>query len=155
MQDPLVNLDIDMVIDDARDNNDEPNINVAAAQEHIPEVERAIQVIKERYMSLWHKMAYKSMPIVMIQEAVITIVKLLNAFPPKGGLSTEYSPRIIMGMRPIDYKKHCKITFGSYCQASNENQPTNMLNPRTIGGTYLSALESAQVGQRLLDLATA
>ena len=28
MQDPLANLDIDMVIDDARDSVDEPNINV-------------------------------------------------------------------------------------------------------------------------------
>ena len=83
------------------------------------------------------------MPIIMIQEATMNIVKWLNAFPPKGGLSTEYSPRIILGMSPIEYNKHCKFTFGSYCQASNENQPTNTPNLRTIGGIYLSALDTA------------
>ena len=108
-----------MVIDDTRNSADDPNINVATAEEHVPEIERMIRVIKERYRSLWHRMPYKAMPINMIQEAAITIVKWLNAFPPKGGLSTKYSPRIIMGMRPIGYTKHCKFTFGSYCHASN------------------------------------
>ena len=41
-----------MVIEDERDNVGDPNINVAAAQEHIPEIERMIRVIKERYRSL-------------------------------------------------------------------------------------------------------
>ena len=75
MQDSVANLDVDMVIDDARNSADDPNINVAIAQEHVPEVERMIRVIKERYRSLWHRMPYKAMPIVMIQEAAVTIVK--------------------------------------------------------------------------------
>ena len=66
MQDPLANLDVDMVIEDERDSIDDPNINVAATQEHVPEIERMIRVIKERYRSLWHRMPYKMMSIIMI-----------------------------------------------------------------------------------------
>jgi len=78
----------------------------------------------------------------------------LNAFPPKSGISKEYSPRIIMGKRPIDYNKHCKISFGSYVQASNENVPTNTMKPRTIGAIYLQPTDNVQGGHQLLNLST-
>ena len=58
-------------------------------------------------------------------------------------------------MSPIEYTKHCRFTFGSYCQALNENQPTNTPSPRTIGGIFLSVLDTAQGGHKLLNLATA
>ena len=155
LRDPMMNLDIEMVIDDNRNEIPDPEVNIMAAQEHVSDIERVIRVIKERYQSLWHRLPYKAIPLVMIQEAANLVVRWLNAFPPKGGISKEYSPRIIMGQRPLDYDKHCKYAFGSYCQASQENVPTNTPNPRTIGAIYLSALDNVQGGHRLLSLSTA
>ena len=71
-------------------------VNLTAAQEHQPEIERAIRVIKETYQVLWHRLSYKVMPRIMIKIGVMEMVRWLNAFPPKGGVSTEYSPRTIM-----------------------------------------------------------
>ena len=78
----------------------------------------------------------------MIKIGVMEMVRWLNAFHPTGGVSTEYSPRTIMTGHPIHYNRHCKITFGSYCQAGQQNTPTNTTNLRTIRGIYLRALEN-------------
>jgi len=151
MKNEMDTLDIE-VIPEARM---APDTNVMAAKEHVSEIERTIRVIKERYRSLWHRLPYKTMPKLMIEEAAVNVVKWLNAFPPKGGISMEYSPRIILGQRPIDYNKHCRYGFGSYCQATHEVQPTNTPKPRTIGCIYLSPTDNIQGGHRLLNLSTA
>lgn len=91
----------------------------------------------------------------MIVAGVENIVKWLNAFPPSGGISLDYSPHIILGQHPLDYNKHCKIAFGSYVQVSQDNLPTNTMKPRTIGGIYLSPTDNVQGGHKVLDLATA
>ena len=90
----------------------------------------------------------------LIQEAAKHIVKWLNAFPPKGGISTEYSPRIIMGYTPIDYNKHCKLSFGRYCQVVHQSDPTNTPKPRTIGAIYLGPTDNIQGGHKVMNLAT-
>jgi hypothetical protein len=41
----------------------------------------------------------------------------LNFFPPTGGISPYYSPRMIMHQQTLDYEKHCSIPFGTYIQA--------------------------------------
>ena len=152
MTDVINNLDVDVILEDSQATND-VNINVMAAQEHVSDVERCIRVIKERYRCLWHRLPYKAMPKVMIQEAAKHVVKWSNAFPPKGGISTEYSPIIIMGYTPIDYNKHCKLSFGSYCQ-KHQSDPTNTPKPRTIGSIYLGPTENVQGGHKVMNLAT-
>ena len=67
-----------------------------AAQQHVPEVERIIRVIKERYRAMYHCLPYKAIPSIMIKAAAKRAVKWLNIFPPKGGVSKYYSPRAIV-----------------------------------------------------------
>ena len=74
-----------------------------------------------------------------------------NFFPPKGGVSPYYSPRMILHQKSLDYKKHCSIPFGSYVQAHNETEPRNVQFPRTIYHRYT---DNEQGGHTLLDLRT-
>ena len=90
----------------------------------------------------------------MIKVGVMEMVRWLNTFPPKGGVSTEYSLWTIMMGQPIDYNRHCKMTFGSYCQASQQNTPTNTINPQTVEGIHLRALENIQGVYELMNLLT-
>ncbi len=93
-------------------------------------------------------------PKIMIIRGASEVAKWLNTFPPSGGISTTYSPRAIIIGRPVDYDKHCKIRFGSYVQASTENQPTNTPKERTIDGIHLRTLDNIQGGYEVLNLKT-
>ena len=55
----------------------------------------------------------------------------VNVFPPKGGVSTINPRSLITGIK-FDYTKHCQLSFRSYAQVHEENQPTNTQQPQTI-----------------------
>ena len=127
-------------------------LNCCTAQEHVPQIERSIRVIKERYRTMVHRLPFNAMPRVMIVHGVMECVKWLNAFPPKAGVSEFYSPQVIVTGKAIDYNKHCATAFGSYVQALHETNPTNTTAPRTIGCIYLRSLKND--GFELLNLST-
>ena len=74
---------------------------IVPAQTHVPEVERFIRVIKERFRALYHHLPYSTMPGVMVDKAVTHLTKWLNCFPVKGGMSPYYSPRTILLKRVL------------------------------------------------------
>jgi hypothetical protein len=76
--------------------------------------------------------------------------KKLIFFPPKGGVSAYYSPRMILHQKSLDYKK--TIPFGSYVQAHTEPEPRNTQLPRTLDFIYLRYTDNVQGGHTLLDL---
>ena len=88
----------------------------------------------------------------MVQYGAFECVWWLNTFAPKRGVSTQYSPRVIMAGKALDYDKHCTTGFGSYVQAFQENTPTNTTAQPTIGCIYLRLIESG--GYELLNLMT-
>ena len=88
----------------------------------------------------------------MIIQLVIDVVKKLNFFPVKGGVSKYHSPCAMLQQSQIDYKKHCMIGFGSYVQAVHHPDPTNNETACTIDGIYLGFVDSLQGGHMILDL---
>ena len=56
---------------------------------------------------------------------VLNCVKMLNYFPPKGGVSDAISPKTIMSGKQLDYKKHLTLKIGQYCQVHEEENPRN------------------------------
>ena len=78
-------------------------VNHTAAQEHQPDVERTIRTIKERYRAMYHRFPFKMWPTLMVICGATEAVKWLNAFPPQGGISAQYSPRAIILGRSIEY----------------------------------------------------
>jgi hypothetical protein len=130
------------------------SINYANPQEHVPEIERSIRVIKERFRATFHRLPFTKIPRIMVQILAMECAKKLNFFPPKGGLSKYYSPRMILHQQNLDFKKHCSIPFGSYVQAHTEPDPTNTQFPRTIDCIYLRYVDSHQGGHEIMDLQT-
>ena len=87
----------------------------------------------------------------MIKILAMESTKKLNFFPPKGGVSKYYSPRMILHQENLDYTKHCAYPFGTYVQAHTENNPTNKQEPRTLDCLYMRYVDG---GHELMDLRT-
>ena len=141
------------IMDDIKDDLD-IDMNYANAQEHVPEAERNNRVIKERIRSVYHRLPFQAIPKIMLKILAMECTNKLNFFPPKGGISKFYSPRMILTGNVLDYNKHCSTPFGTFVQAHNENNPTNTMAPRALDCIYLRPVYSQQGGHELLDLAT-
>jgi len=102
-------------------------INTTAAREHIPEVERKIRLIKEQGRGILNTLPFKKMPRLMLIELIYHVVLWLNAFPAKSGVSETLSPRKIVYRHKLDFAKHCKLPFGTYCEVHDEPTPTNTM----------------------------
>jgi len=129
-------------------------MNYANPDEHVPEIERSIRVIKERFRTAYHRLPYKMIPKTMIKHLAMKVTSDLNLFPVKGGVSDFYSPNVILSRKNLDYKKHCMYKFGSYVQASQVHNPRNSNRPRTIDGIYLRPTKTIQGGHEIMDLTT-
>ena len=53
-------------------------------------------------------------------ELVYFVVFWLNAFPVGASVSRNYSPWELVLRLKADYKKHCRVLFGSYCEVHDE-----------------------------------
>jgi hypothetical protein len=73
-----------------------PIVNLASANEHVPEIKRRIRVVKERCGATRHSLPYERIPKLMTIHIVLNVVKLLTFFPTKGGVSDTLSPNTIM-----------------------------------------------------------
>ena len=63
--------------------------------------------------------------------------KMLNLFPPKGGVLAILSPRTIMSGKTLDCKKHLALRIRQCCQVHQEDAPHNSQLPRTKGAAAL------------------
>jgi hypothetical protein len=107
--------------------------NTTAAKEHMPEVERKIRLIKEWGRGILNTLLFKNMPRLMLIDLVYYHVVLwLNAFPAKSGVSETLSPGKIVYRHKLNFTKHCKSPFGTYCKVHDDPAPTNtMVTPST------------------------
>jgi len=128
-----------------------PTLNLTSANEHEPFIERRIRVIKERVRSVRHSLPFTSVPVKMLTHMVFFVVKMLNHFPVKGGVSALYSPKTILSGQTLNYKQ-CALPFGTYCQVHEEDGPRNSLVARTQGAISLGPSSNRQGGQLFLSL---
>ena len=119
-------------------------LNTTEARDNVPEVQRQIQVIKERMRSHHANLPFPSFTRRMTIELAKHVVIFLNAFPPKSGLSKTYSPRKIITGKTLDWKKSCKLHFGDYAQIHEDRNVTNTLEERTTGSICLGSTGNLQ-----------
>ena len=127
-------------------------MNYTNAGDHVPEAERNNRTLKEGIRTMYHRLPYKAIPRVMIRKLAMETARHLNIFPAKGGISSYYSPNILLRGQALDYTKHCVIPFGAYVQANHETLQTNSNAPRTLDGIYLRPVLSIQGGHEIMDL---
>ena len=107
------------------------SLNTTGAHDHVPAVERQIQVIKELMQVHHTNLPLPSFTRQRTIELANHVVMFLNAFPPKSGLTKTYSPRTIMTGKYLDWKKTCKLHLGSYIQVYAHKNVTNTIEERT------------------------
>ncbi len=129
-------------------------VNTTAAKEHVPEVERRIRLIKERGRGILNTLPFKKMPQIMLIELIYHVVLWLNAFPTKSRVSETLSPREIVMQHKLNFTKHCKAQFGSYCEAHDEPVPMNTMVSRSTPAIVLGPTGNLQGTYKLFSLKT-
>ena len=100
-----------------------PLVNLASPDEHVPEIEWRIQVVKERSRAARHSLPFQRITKLLMIHIVLNAVKMLNFFSTKGGISNTLSPKTIMFGETLDYKKHLSLQVGQYFQVCKEDTP--------------------------------
>ena len=75
-------------------------LHICGRDEHIPQIERSIRTVKERGRSTCHAVPYKKYTKLMTKSLIKGVVRQLNAFPSKTGISQTLSPAAIVEGRP-------------------------------------------------------
>ena len=60
-------------------------------------------------------------------ELVYFVILWLNAFLVKLGISQTISLQELLMRWRLDYKKHCRVQPGTYCEVHDEPVPTNTM----------------------------
>jgi hypothetical protein len=130
-----------------------PNIilNTTAAQEHVVELKRKIQVVKERARSTISILSYKELPKLVIIMLMHFCVMWMNSFPVKSGISEKWSPREIVSRHKLDAKMHCKVPFEAYCEVHVDPDIINTMEPRTRWGICLRLSGNMQGSYKFLS----
>ena len=64
-----------------------PLVNLAAANEYVPDIEKQIRVMKEQGRATCHGLLFQRITKLLTTHIVLNTVKMLNFFPKKGGIS--------------------------------------------------------------------
>ncbi len=145
---------IDMEFEKLRDKLPNITLNTTAAQEHVGEIKRKIQVVKERARSTTSILPYKLLPKLVIIELMHFCIMWMNSFPVKLGISDKWSPREIVLRHKLDAKLHCKVPFGAYCEVHVNPDIMNTMVPRTKWGICLGPTGNMQRSYKFWSLST-
>ena len=105
-------------------------LQVCAKGKHVPRIERDVRTVKEFCRSTWYAIPYPKYTILMVISLVQNMVKWLNAFPSKGGISEEMNPEtIVTGASKPDFHRK-RIHFGGYSMVYTGTE--NNMNSRTV-----------------------
>ncbi len=122
-----------------------------AAREHVPEVERSIRTVKERFRCICAAMPYTRIPKLMMDNAVASATEWLNTFATNNGVSSTLSPNNIVLGEPKPDCKSLKLHIGSYVelQIGTTNTPKEqsvgaitLRQNKKRGGYYFMLLET-------------
>jgi hypothetical protein len=69
-----------------------PTVNLTSQNEHVPEIECRVRVIKERAQAVQHSLVFKALPRLMTIHLTLHGVKQVVYFPTKAGISKTLSP---------------------------------------------------------------
>ena len=84
-------------------------VNMTSANEHVPEIEGRIPVIKERSREFCHSIPFNRIPKLMKIHAILNIAKMLNYFLKKQGISSDLSPHSVLTGESLNYKNHLTL----------------------------------------------
>ena len=128
VQTVLTDMEFDKTIDKL---SDQTVVNTFTAQEHVAEIECQIRTTKERCHAIVSTLPFAILPKFIVTNIVYFVVLWLNIFPVQNGVSKVSSPCSIILRNKLTWKRHCKVTFGTYCEMHDKPDPSNDMTPRT------------------------
>jgi hypothetical protein len=129
-------------------------VNTAAAKEHMPEVEQCIRLIKEHGRGILNTLPFKKIPQVILIKLFYHIMLWLNTFLTKTRVSAMLLPCKIVHRHKLDFAKHCKAQFGTYCKAHDKPVLTNTVVTWSTPVTVLGPTGNLQGGYKFFGLVT-
>ena len=102
-----------------------PELDLAAKEENIGDIERIINYLKEKFRQLRHNLPFWQIPGVIIVWMVQVCTMTLNMFPRKGG-SKYYSLNMIVAKKGVSMDQ-LQIRFGSYAQVWEPSTQANSM----------------------------
>ena len=105
-------------------NEHKVQLTLCGAKGHVPRVENAIKLIKERVRCLRHHMPFDALPINVTIEMVARAVLLINSFNRKAGVHKVLSPREIVEGRQFTppFCHFGDLVMAYNTQASNDTE---------------------------------
>ena len=128
-------------------------MNITAANEHQPHVERSNQTIKERIRCGFHSVPFSRMPPRMVAELVYACVFWLNSICVSSGVSPTLSQREIITGVSLDYNLHARFQFGDYI-LTHHDATDNSMAERATSAIYLRPSGNVQGGFFAFNLTT-
>ena len=125
---------------------------ICSADDHVPEIERAIRTVKETIRATIHGMPYSRLPRVLVKELVTHAVRTLNMLPHPDGVSPTLSPAtIVTGYPKTDYRT-MTLEFGTYVQVYDGT--SNDTKSRTLGAIATNPTGNSSGDYYFMSLAT-
>jgi hypothetical protein len=131
-----------------------PMVDLASANEHVPEIECQIRVVKERCRATRHSLPFHTIPKLTTIHIVLNVIKPLFFLPTKGVVSDTLSPKTIISGEMLDYKKHLSLQLGQYFQVHEEDNPRNSHIARNKGVISLGPSGNLQGGFKFMALSS-
>ena len=149
----------DNEFEDSKDELEEPeintDINAAAKNEHVGDMERPIRTLKERWRAHNARLPHEKKPKTTIRAIGCHCIKWLNSFPGKGGVSENMSPRKNMTGKDVRCGKDCQPEVGQCVQAHECPDPANGPEDyRSVGAMALGPSENEQGGCHFMSSET-
>jgi hypothetical protein len=119
-------------------------VNPASKSEHVPEIERAIRLIKERVRIIWNGLPYKLCSTLVVHLVIKYCVGMINLCPKSNSANGTMSPKEMFTGRKISVKNECKLAFGAYVQVHEDNMVTNTMAPRSVGAIAVGSAGTVQ-----------
>ena len=143
--------------DDLRSNGRNIELNVVAANEHEPNIERCIRHVKERCRATFASLNFQHLPRRLVTELVCSAIYWINSVPRKDGVHPTISPRTILTGQVLT-EKHVRFQFGDFVQATEPpkaNNTKNSMTERTSDAIYCRPSGNQQGGYSVYKISTA
>ena len=129
-----------------------PQLNCCAADEHVPDIERYIRMVKDPVRSTYRMLPFKRVPCLVLIHLIKNAVFWLNALPAMDGVSSTHSPRYILTGWELEYPLHVRLEFGEYVQTHEKHG--NRMTDCTLGAICLGPNGNSQWGHYFMCLST-
>ena len=125
---------------------------ISVSREHVREVQRTIRNINDHGRGIFNTLPYSYLPSHITINLIYFIVMWFNELLAGKGIYPNYSPREIVIVCHLEFKKHRRLVRDSYVEAHDDPHITNNMAPRTHECIALAPTKNVQVAQKVFCL---